>query len=293
MDRKSLLGYVVLIFVLEGASLLVPSSLASLYTSLVIFLIGLAAIVWQKFLDRGKVVDMGFRLNRNVLIGLAIVAAFVAIQFGLTFWLPVQAGVVQITASDRSPLAASGMPPLATALIFLVVGGTLLFISCLFGEELAFRGYILPKLSRLYGNFWAVVLCSAIFGLWHLPAYFSVYEGGAAEAGWGSVALMLLAHGLSSIPICILYLTTRELYSVSIYHALIDVTQYAIVGNPAMGKASQDAVYRLDVTNEEVMEILGLAWIVAAIPIMIGLCRVGKRFVLRNDVFPPNEKKTN
>ena len=85
---------------------------------------------------------------------------------------------------------------------------------------------------------------------------------------------MLLVHGVSSIPVCVLYLTTRELYSVSLYHALVDVFQYAIIGNPAWGVASEKAVYSKTVLNAPVMEVVEWAWLVVSIPIMVGLCLI-------------------
>jgi membrane protease YdiL (CAAX protease family) len=117
----------------------------------------------------------------------------------------------------------------------------------------------LPKLEDAFGAVKAVILCSAIFGLWHLPAYFSIYSGGAAEHGWTSVATMLFAHGISAVPLCILYPTTRELYGVSFYHAFVDVIQYSIAGNPAFGNVSKGAIYNMNVLNETAMTIIGWA----------------------------------
>jgi membrane protease YdiL (CAAX protease family) len=123
-------------------------------------------------------------------------------------------------------------------------------------------------------------LCSAIFAVWHVPAYFSVYSGGAGQSGWTSVALMVVLHGVSVVPICILYLTTRELYGVSLYHALIDVIQYCIIRNPAMGEASKDAVYTMTVRNETAVDAISWAWQIAGILLMMGLCRIAKRWTL-------------
>jgi membrane protease YdiL (CAAX protease family) len=283
---RAVLTYILFIFLLAGASLVVPANAAYSYTSLEVFVIGLAAIVWQKWLHRDRIANMGFHLNRNVVVGLGVAAAFAAIQFVLTFWLPMQAGVMEITASEKWVASSHGMSPFASALLLLVVGGLLLFLAAFFGEELAFRGYLLPKLNELYGAWRAIFLCAAIFGLWHLPAYFTVYVGGAAEEGWCGVALMLLVHAVSSIPVCTLYLTTRELYSVSMYHALVDVTQYAIVGNAAMGKAAEDAVYNVNVVNDSAAGIISLAWLACAIPIMMCLCRAAKRMLVASDSGP-------
>ena len=39
-------------------------------------------------------------------------------------------------------------------------------------EEILFRGFILGALERAYGAVWAVVISSALFGLWHLKNTF-------------------------------------------------------------------------------------------------------------------------
>lgn len=156
-------------------------------------------------------------------------------------------------------------------------------IACLFGEELAFRGYILPKLEETFGPIGAVILCSVIFGLWHLPAYFSIYSGGAADEGWTSVAIMLFGHGISVVPPCILYLTTRELYGVSLYHTLVIVIQYSIVGNPTFGEMSKHAIYSMRVNNELAMTIIGWGWQIIGIFIMLALCTLANKVVSRKN----------
>jgi hypothetical protein len=83
------------------------------------------------------------------------------------------------------------------------------------------------------------------------------------------------------VPICILYLTTRELYGVSFYHAFVDAIQYLIVGNPDMGAASAGAMYNMKVLNETFMGVVGYGWHIASIPIMLGLCMVARRWTLK------------
>lgn len=95
---------------------------------------------------------------------------------------------------------------------------------------------------------------------------------------------MLLAHGISVIPICILYMTTRELYGVSLYHALVDVFQYSIIANPAFGEASKDAIYSIRILNEPVFAAMGWALLVLGILIMLALCALAKRLTVRHSL---------
>ena len=245
---KALIAYIVIIFVLQAVSVLLTPFWAGIYLSFAIVGMGLIAIFFEKVFHRGKFLDMGFRLNRNALIGVLVGSLFTVIVLGLAFWLPLQLGYVEIHINEEFPGSEAfleGESPLAAIGIILAFGVPIMMLACLFGEELAFRGYILPKLEQGTGPVRAVVFCSILFALWHLPAYFSIYKGGTAEeGGWTSVALMLSAHGVSVVPLCILYMTTRELYGVSLYHVLVDIFQYCIVMNPAFGEASKAAVYR-------------------------------------------------
>ena len=227
---------------------------------------------------------MGFRLNRNALIGLGAGLLFTAIVLFFIFWMPMQLGFVELTINEESIVADEGAPPTLVISIIIVGGIVAGMIACLFGEELAFRGYILPKLEQIFGPIKAVIFCAIIFGLWHLPAYFSIYSGGAAEEGWTSVVVMLLAHGISVVPLCILYLTTRELYGVSLYHTLVNLIQYSMIGNPAFGEVSKHALYSMKVNNELAMAIIGWTWQIAAIFIMLGLCKLAKKIVIHRGI---------
>jgi uncharacterized protein len=49
------------------------------------------------------------------------------------------------------------------------------------GEELGWRGYLLPRLLALMGPFAASAVLAAIWCVWHVPAFFM---GGMMAAGW-------------------------------------------------------------------------------------------------------------
>jgi len=283
MTHKVLIGYIIFIFVLQSIAVFFSPKVASIYLSVAIFAMGIGAIICQKKLHQGTFVDMGFRLNRNALIGIGVGLVFTAIILILHYWLPLRLGLVELKINEGSAVA-EGASPILSASIIVLFGGAILFIAALFGEELSFRGYILPKLEEIFDGFKAVILCSVIFALWHLPVYFSIYSGGATEHGWTSVTQMLLAHGISAIPVCILYITTRELYGVSLYHALVDVFQYSIIGNPALGEASKDAIYSMKILNEPVFEAMGWTLHILGILIMLALCALAKRLTVRRNI---------
>ncbi len=277
--KKVLACYILFIFALQSAVIFLPAQAGSVYLTPAIFLMGIGAIFCQKMFHRGKFLDMGFRVNRNAAVGLVIALIYVATVLFMHYWLPLRLGLMKFSLNTSfAVVGGQDRPILTTILLIIFLGGIPLFIAALFGEELAFRGYILPKFEEMLGSFKAIIVCAAVFSLWHLPAYFSIYSGGALERGWAGIIYMLLIHGITVIPICVLYLTTRELYGVSLIHALLDVFQYTIVGNPEMGEASKDAMYTIEVLGPVKLEVMSWIFYVVAIFVMLGLCRTAGRF---------------
>ena len=67
-------------------------------------------------------------------------------------------------------------------------------------EEFGWRGVLLPLLQRRVAPIWAGLILGAIWGLWHLPAF---YLSGAPQEGWnfgaffvGSVAVSVIVTPL-------------------------------------------------------------------------------------------------
>jgi membrane protease YdiL (CAAX protease family) len=280
MTRYALPLYLLIVALLAVPEFFLSGETAMSVVSVMIFVIGILAMIFQRVLHRGRIRDMGLRLNRNMLISMVIATVFTGGVLLVGFVLPVWLGW-ETLHPNPAPGAAipPEIPPVAYIAAILIFGTLFGMLACLFGEEMAFRGYILPKLEERYGAWKAVVGCCLLFGLWHLPAYFSIYRGGAAEQGAGNLAMMLLAHGISAVPICILYLATRDLYGISFYHSVIDIIQYAIIANPEMGDASKDALYTVHVNNDFAANAMEDVILILGIPFMLLLCRLARRWL--------------
>ena len=86
--------------------------------------------------------------------------------------------------------AAAAMPPIgvlvALQLAMIPLGGLINSVFA-FGEELGWRGWLLPALTPL-GTWPALLLSGAIWGLWHAPLILLGYNYGLLD--WRGVALM-------------------------------------------------------------------------------------------------------
>lgn len=125
-----------------------------------------------------------------------------------------------ITESD--PLKETGdLTQLLLMLFYVLVTGPL----C---EELGWRGYALPRLLNRFNPFTASLILGAIWGVWHLPAFF---VGGMEQAGM-SLPIFLLNALLLSIFVTWVFkhtggsvlITVLIHYSVNICASIIGVT---------------------------------------------------------------------
>jgi membrane protease YdiL (CAAX protease family) len=278
MKNKALFLYILFMFLITGTSPFLHEVVGDMWRY-ALFLAGIVAIVLQKKVHKGTFVDMGFRLNRNALIGLGA-GLFLTVVVVFNFYvLPYLLGFAHFTLNEDSFVTLQSDPTLTTTFVILFIDFGFIFLGCLFGEELAFRGYILPKLEDRFGSVKAIMLCSTMFSLWHLPIFYSAYTGGVAESGWASLVMMLLLIGIQSVPVCILYLTTRELYGVSLYHGLLDTVLYSVLGYSPLGEGARYALYNMVPSNVFAVIVIGCGGEVLAIFLMLGLCRIAKKWM--------------
>jgi len=94
-----------------------------------------------------------------------------------------------LAASGQQGIIAHDML-LTQALTFAVIGPIVNIIPTM-GEELGWRGYLLPKLRVFFSDRAALLLSGAIWGLWHLPVIVLGHNYGTGY--WGYPWLGILA----------------------------------------------------------------------------------------------------
>jgi membrane protease YdiL (CAAX protease family) len=189
IHRKGLAAYLLIATLLAWTLFLAPllfgppgsqahGTAALAFWSAAMWAPGLAALVTARWIDRKAWPRLGLRRlgARRFYLWAWLVPPALAIVTGILTWA---LGVGQldldfplIQASMEGAPGAESLPPA------LIVGGQIAFsltlaplINTLFalGEELGWRGYLLPGLLPL-GRGRAIVLSGVIWGLWHAPA---------------------------------------------------------------------------------------------------------------------------
>lgn len=74
----------------------------------------------------------------------------------------------------QAPIFSDGASAVLMVMAIMLVLGPV--------EELGWRGLALPVLQRHMAPVWAAILIGAVWGFWHLPAF---YLSGTVQSGWG------------------------------------------------------------------------------------------------------------
>ena len=190
LDLKGIFSFLSITFVItyaiEGALILsgfritqLPATYGQLIIAAVMWVPALATVLTIKFITREGFAIVNFRFGSwkpYLESGLLVPICFVFI-YSLTWLLGLGqpdwklewflATVSSAAGSDLSPLPA---PALVLPVLFVMTLVITPFVNGLFGlgEELGWRGYLLPKLMVL-GKLKAYLLLGIVWGLWHLP----------------------------------------------------------------------------------------------------------------------------
>lgn len=125
----------------------------------------------------------------------------------LTSWL------TRVPADFSHPMIRD-VVPLDAPLLALVVPW-LVFEILTNGEEMGWRGYVLPRLQARYNALVSSLIVGVIWSVWHLPKFFGTGLSGERSFVWFTAALLALA-----ILYTWLYNNTRgSLLFVTLFHA--------------------------------------------------------------------------
>jgi len=178
-------------------------------------------ITWafRRFLDGDRLLALGLQRSkkwpREIGTGLALGLLLMAFIFGLEWtlgWVRVQG----FAWHRQAPMALAG----------LLLGYASFYAFVAFGEEIAFRGYILQNLYKEWGSLVALLASSSIFALLHglNPHFTPLALVGITLAG------VVMAYG---------YFISRSLWLPIAFHFSWNFAQGPLFSFPVSGLASE------------------------------------------------------
>jgi hypothetical protein len=215
LDKKGLAGFLVITFgltyAIEGVMILsgfrvsrVPPMAGQLVLAAVMWVPGLAALVTTQYITREGRSRLRIRIGtlRPYIEAAVIAPLCFTLIYGITWALGLtrpdwQAETIRTLIAEAGGTAEM---PFSPAILLALLLGASIFVSPFmnsamgFGEELGWRGYLLPKLMPL-GKPRAYTILGLVWGLWHAPliAVGFNYPGFPV---WGIVMMMGLTTAL-------------------------------------------------------------------------------------------------
>jgi len=179
----------------------VMQSTPALWLMAVMWIPGLSALIVTKFVEGASLKDaLWLRIGSlgPYLLTMLVAPVVFAAMYGLS-WL---AGMTSPDPELSTLVAATGTEPLTAETVFQVllpmsiaVGPFINFIFGL-GEELGWRGFLLPRLMVL-GKGKAYALLGVLWGMWHAPLIWAGFNyPGYPVAGMIMMILLCYAFGL-------------------------------------------------------------------------------------------------
>lgn len=152
----------------------------------------------------------------------------------------------------------------------IAMGATGLFFLAL-GEELGWRGYLVPKLQEVMGMPGALILGGIIWGVWHAPSIWLYgLDFGTEHPVLGVAAMCVSCIGMGNI-LTFITMKTDSIYPAAIGHGIVDIVASLI---PALFITTQTATehaFEIGLIDTLVVFVLGM------IPFILLVRSAGKK----------------
>lgn len=157
---------------------------------------------------------LNFKGNAHWYIAAVVVKLVEGVIVTLIIWAMFSDGL-----SFSEAFSFDDMPTKIGAIILQLSASIILFIPA-FGEEWGWRGYMMPKLTELFGKPAAVVIGGILWGLWHAPLTVEGHNFGTDHPlhPWIGIGLMCVNCVLFNAFLTLLTERTKSIYPASFCH---------------------------------------------------------------------------
>ncbi len=150
--------------------------------------------------------------------------------------------------------------PIFLLVVFLPFNGPL-------GEELGWRGFVLPRLQQHSGPLIASLIIGAIWGIWHLPSFFNP-ESVQSSLGWGFLIPYVGGTIANSVIMTWLYNKAKASTLVAgiIWHAATDfwapmfLADFSIAAGPGGAVSVNQTLYAIVLALLAIVAVILIIW---------------------------------
>jgi uncharacterized protein len=225
-SRKKILFFLILTFAFSSVFyyLIISSGSIQKYSLGLMWCPGIAALLTQLIFQR-NLRGLGWRFGKAkyLLLSYGLPVIYGLVVYG-TVWL---SGLGKLIPEEMARQAALQVNiQMQSPILFLIVYGLImatlgLVVSCLsaLGEEIGWRGLLVPELSKETTFTKTALISGAIWSIWHLPAVlFSDYNNSGTPLWFGLICFIILTVGMS-FAFAWLRLKSGSLWPAVILHA--------------------------------------------------------------------------
>ena len=194
----------------------------------------LAALVTCRLLGRSfRSLAWGWPQGKYVAAGYFVPLAYAAIAYGAVWGLGVGGWNSQFVSQVAERFGLRGMPAwgsLTLYIVFAATGGMMRSLSTALGEEIGWRGFLVPELAKQMSFTKLSLLSGIIWAAWHSPLLlFADYNAGTNRwYGLGCFTVMVVSI---SFVFAWLRLKSGSLWTAALLHASHNLFIQAIFDN--------------------------------------------------------------
>ncbi|MGN6710265.1 CPBP family intramembrane glutamic endopeptidase [Anaerocolumna jejuensis] len=166
-NRKSIMLFLILTFILSSICYFIYINFgksASNITALLMWCPGLSAIIARNiYYKKEKVFGFGKCNGKFIVMSILIPMLYLGVSYGLYWAINPAAFTGQVYSNSIGLMIYAYFSSILTAM----------------GEEIGWRGFLLPKMSEMFHYKYAIIICGLIWAAWHYPLMFAgLYQAG-------------------------------------------------------------------------------------------------------------------
>jgi len=209
-----------------------PATMSQLVIAAAMFIPAISAILTQLLVVKKPLKELGFRWGpwSMYLKTYGLIVLVFAINYAIT-WLfitkpdfTLASFLAQFGSSITLPIPAASMIAALTALMF--IGATILNMIPSLGEEIGWRGFLLPNLEPL-GQVKAMLISGVIWASWHTPMILILGFAYGREMWPGALLHFITVTGIG-IWMGYIWFKTHSTILAAFMHAVFNANAYGV-----------------------------------------------------------------